>query len=97
MPTLFSLMHLSYDAPFYGQDVLSEDFKERAFMATYQDLGYYADGVLTVLSPVRRVQQFDVTQHDGWWFNEDPREEPAETVLREAQAFYQVANLKYSK
>ena len=93
MPTLFSLLHLSYEAPFSGQDILAEDFRERAFMATYQDLGYYADGVLTVLSPVRRVQQFAVTQHDGWNFDEVPLEETAQPQLREAQAHYQVINL----
>ena len=64
-------------------------------MATYQDLGYYADGVLTVLSPVRRIQQFDVVRHDGWQYEENPREEPSGAVLQEAQAFYQTANLAY--
>ena len=97
MPTLMSLLHFSYDAPFYGRDVLAEDFKERAFMATYQDLGYYADGVLTVLSPVRRIQQFSVTQHDGWIYEEEPLEQMQEGVLAEAQAFYQTANLAYKR
>ena len=95
LPTLFSLLHFSYEAPFYGQNVLDPSFRERAFMATYQDLGYYADGVLTVLSPVRRIQQFDVVRHDGWQYEENPREEPSGTVLQEAQAFYQTANLAY--
>ncbi|MBR6054330.1 MAG: sulfatase-like hydrolase/transferase [Bacteroidales bacterium] len=97
MPTLFSLLHLSYDAPFYGQDILSDDFKERAFMATYQDLGYFTDNILTVLSPVRRVQQFAAIRHDEWWFNEEPLAETAEKQLREAQAFYQVANLAHAR
>ena len=97
MPTLMSLLHFSYDAPFYGRDVLAENFKERAFMATYQDLGYYADGVLTVLSPVRRIQQFSVTQHDGWIYEEEPLEQMQEGVLAEAQAFYQTANLAYKR
>ena len=95
IPTLFSLLHFSYDAPFYGQDILSPEFKERAFMATYQDLGYYADGVLTVLSPVRRVEQYAVTQHDGWQYTEEPLSERDGAALREAQAFYQTANLAY--
>ena len=66
-------------------------------MATYQDLGYYADGVLTVLSPVRRFQQFAVTQHDGWEYDETLMEQHRDDVLREAQAFYQTANLAFSK
>ena len=97
VPTLLSLLHFSYEAPFYGRDVLADDFKERAFMATYQDLGYYSDGVLTVLSPVRRVQQFSVNQRDGWVYDETLMEDKADNVLQEAQAFYQTANLAFSK
>ena len=95
MPTLFSLLGFSYDSRFYGQDILSDDFRERAFMATYQDLGYYADGILTVLSPVRRIQQFSVSRSDGWEFSEEPMEVLDETVLKEAQAYYQTANLSF--
>ncbi|MBO4231372.1 MAG: LTA synthase family protein [Bacteroidales bacterium] len=97
IPTLLSLLHFSYDAPFYGKNVLADDFKERTFMATYQDLGYYSDGVLTVLSPVRRFQQFAVTQHDGWVYDEALMDQPREDVLQEAQAFYQTANLAFKK
>ena len=64
-------------------------------MATYQDLGYYADGILTVLSPVRRIQQFSVSRSDGWEFSEEPMEVLDETVLKEAQAYYQTANLSF--
>ena len=39
MPTLFSLLGMDYDSHFFGQDALSDDFRERAFVATYQDLG----------------------------------------------------------
>ena len=95
MPTLFSLLGFSYDSRFYGQDILSDDFRERAFMATYQDLGFYADGILTVLSPVRRIQQFSVSRLDGWTFKEEPMDVLDETVLKEAQAYYQTANLSF--
>lgn len=97
MPTLLAMLHFSYDAPFYGRDILSSDFKERAFMATYQDLGYYADGILTVMTPVCRVQQFSVEQYDGWHYTETLLDSTAEATLLEARAFYQVANLEYQK
>ena len=97
MPTLFKLLNFSYDSKFYGQDILDPDFKERAFMATYQDLGYFADGVLTVLSPVRMVRQFKIEQHDGWQYDETLAEAPYEKQLLEAQAFYQRANIDFSK
>ena len=94
MPTVFSLLHFSYDSKFYGQNILDSEYNQRAFMATYQDLGYYSDGVLTVLSPVRRVQQFDVTETSPWSHSETARETSDEALVKEAQAFYQTVNLQ---
>ncbi len=95
MPTLFSLLHFSYDSRFYGSDVLSPDFRERAFMATYQDLGFYADGVLTVLSPVCSVRQFEVTRSLDGSFVETLLGETEPITLKKAQAFYQTVNEMY--
>jgi Phosphoglycerol transferase and related proteins, alkaline phosphatase superfamily len=98
MPTVFSLLNFSYEAPFCGLDVLEEDFRERAFMATYQDLGYYADDVLTVLSPVRQVTQFSVdTVSSPWDYREEVLPEENAAVLKEAQAFYQTVNRSAGK
>lgn len=94
MPTIFSLLHFSYDSKFYGRDILAPDYNQRAFLATYQDLGYYSDDVLTVLSPVRRIRQFDVRETGPWSHTETPKETPADSLVREAQAFYQTVNLK---
>lgn len=94
MPTIFSLLHFSYDSKFYGRDILAPDYNQRAFMATYQDLGYYSDDVLTVLSPVRRIRQFDVRETGPWSHTETPKETQADSLVREAQAFYQTVNLK---
>ena len=58
MPTLFSLLGMDYDSWFYGRDILADDFRERAFVATYQDLGYLEEGRFTVLSPADRTEQF---------------------------------------
>lgn len=94
VPTLLQLLNFSYDSAFYGRDILAPDFRERAFMATYQDLGYYADGILTVLSPVRQVRQFAVTEAPDGRYTETPLDRPSAPQLREAQALYQTANLK---
>ena len=94
MPTVFSLLHFSYDSKFYGQNILDPEYNQRAFMATYQDLGYYSDDVLTVLSPVRRVQQFDVNETEPWCHSETPKETPVDSLVKEAQAFYQSVNLQ---
>lgn len=61
MPTLFSLLGMDYDSHFFGQDALSDDFRERAFVATYQDLGYLEGDVFTVLSPVNRAEQYRIS------------------------------------
>ncbi|MDE6569519.1 MAG: LTA synthase family protein [Alistipes sp.] len=58
VPTLLALLHFSYDSYFYGRNVLADDYVPRAFIATYQDLGYLENDVLTLLSPVRRVKQY---------------------------------------
>ncbi|WP_456312174.1 LTA synthase family protein [Pseudomonas shirazensis] len=60
MPTLFSLLHFDYQSKFFGQDVLKPDYKPRAFIATYQDLGLIKDNVLTILSPKQQVKQFQL-------------------------------------
>lgn len=62
MPTLFGLLHFDYQSKFYGQDVLKPEYKPRALIATYQDLGLIKDGVLTIISPRQRVKQFQLTQ-----------------------------------
>jgi len=94
MPTVFSLLHFSYDSKFYGQNILAPEYNQRAFMATYQDLGYYSDDVLTVLSPVRRVQQFDVASTEPWHHTETPKADSADSLVKETQAFYQTVNLQ---
>lgn len=91
MPTVFSLLHFSYSSPFYGQDILADDFRKRAFMATYQDLGYYSDDILTVLSPVRKIQQFKIERTEGWEYSEQLMDTTREDLLLQAQAYYQTS------
>lgn len=61
MPTLFGLLNFSYSSKFYGQDVLREEYKPRALIATYQNLGLIKDNVLTILSPKQQVKQFELS------------------------------------
>lgn len=60
MPTVLGLLHFSYRSKFIGQDVFREGYQPRALMATYQDLGYLQDSILTVLSPVRRIESYRI-------------------------------------
>ena len=47
MPTLLSLLNMSYDSHFYGRSIYDEGYVNRAFIATYQDLGYLEGDVFT--------------------------------------------------
>ena len=58
MPTVFGLLHFNYTSKFYGQNVFKSDYKPRAFIATYQDLGLIKDNILTIISPVKQIKQF---------------------------------------
>ncbi len=95
MPTVLTMLGLG-DAlpPFAGRDIFAADYRQRAFMATYQDLGYYEDGVLTVLSPVRKVRQYAVAHNPDGTTTETPLATPRPDLLRRAQAYYQSANLR---
>lgn len=61
MPTVMGLLNFDYQSKFYGQDVLQSDYKPRALIATYQDLGLIKDNVLTIISPKQRVKQFQLS------------------------------------
>ncbi len=61
MPTVMGLLNFNYQSKFYGQDVLQSDYKPRALIATYQDLGLIKDDVLTIISPKQRVKQFQLS------------------------------------
>ena len=94
MPTVFSLLRFSYDSQFYGQDIVGEEFCPRAFVATYQDLGYYCNDILTILSPVRSVRQYRCRRNSDGTYEEQPLRNPDLRYVREAQIYYQNANAK---
>ena len=92
MPTVLSQFVKPTKARFAGSDILSPRYRQRAFMATYQDLGYLENGRLTVLSPVRRVTQFRVVP-DAGGHREEPVSKPDSRQVRSAEAYYQYVNL----
>ncbi len=91
MPTLLDVAGIGYLSPFYGRSIFEADFTERAFVATYQDLGYLENECLTILSPVNRVRQLRIVPT-----KENPHALEAvgaidSTLLRHAVAYYQSA------
>ncbi len=92
MPTLLSMLHLHVQVRFAGTNVFSPTYSPRAFMATYQDLGYYERGHLTVLSPVRRVRQYSVKWMADGTTVEIPLKHADKQAAHKAQVWYQYVN-----
>jgi len=92
-PTLFSLMGWSYDSMFYGDDILSKKFKERAFIGNYQKLGLMKNGFLYVLTPDKKIHKYQIlhqTLNDVKYkeISEISDEEISETVSYYQSATY---------
>lgn len=86
-PTLLGLLGVDYDSKFFGYDLLRlPTGAERAFVATYQTLGYMRDGWLVTLWPKRVVK---LRRLDA----QAPAlsAEREEAMKREAISLYQVA------
>lgn len=82
MPTLFGLLNFNYQSKFLGQDVFTKEFQPKAYVATYQDLGFIKDNHLTIISPVRKVKQYSLVQQKNnlssefnLYFDENPLKE----------------------
>jgi phosphoglycerol transferase MdoB-like AlkP superfamily enzyme len=99
MPTLFGLLNFSYKSKFYGQDIFDATYEPRAFVATYQDLGMIKNNVLTVISPVRKVKQFqliskaipNVKEEFQSHFDEIPMTHLRNDLVKETIAYYQTS------
>ncbi len=110
MPTVFGLLNFSYQSKFYGQDVFLPEYKPRAFIATYQDLGLIKDNVLTIISPVKKVKQFQLISIPNTklkrgfnlLYEEKPMTKERKDLINETISFYQTSayllkNKKYQK
>ncbi|MBG6111397.1 phosphoglycerol transferase MdoB-like AlkP superfamily enzyme [Flavobacterium sp. CG_9.10] len=100
MPTLFGLLNFNYQSKFYGQDVLKSDYKPRAFIATYQDLGLIKDNVLTIISPKQKVNQFQLTLKKDQktapdfqiYYDQNPVIKERTDLVKETISYYQTAS-----
>lgn len=97
MPTVFGLLHFSYDSQFYGKDIFSADYQSKAFIATYQNLGYWKDTILTILSPVRKVEQYHVKQNNSYQFELTPINQIDSVLLKQAISNYQTISYESNK
>ncbi len=93
-PTLISLLGAKGVEHFFGQPLFDSDATPpRAFVSNYQELGYYKEGMLTVLSPKQKVATYRV----------DPVTFSAtfaplnEALLNEAIAYYQTGSRAFKQ
>lgn len=100
MPTVFGLLNFNYQSKFFGQDVLKAEYKPRALIATYQDLGMIRDNILTIISPKQQVKQFQLTLlpkegiEDDFqlYYDQKPLAKQREDLVNETISFYQTAS-----
>ena len=91
MPTLLSLLNMDYDSHFYGRSIFDPGYINRAFIATYQDLGYLEGDTFTILSPVRRYEQYRVVPTEANPHHLEPAEETDTTLVDRAVYYYQTS------
>jgi phosphoglycerol transferase MdoB-like AlkP superfamily enzyme len=87
-PTLLALLGVNYESHFFGQDILSDTFQERALIGNYQRLGVFENDQLTILAPVKKMSVINDPLHNEQSVPADPKKD---NVL-EAMALYQGAD-----
>ncbi len=95
-PTILDLMGAKGDDHFFGQALFEEaeaQITPRAFISNYQELGYYKNDTLIVLSPKQKTQAFKV---DPVTLESSPTSMDA-ALLNEAIAYYQTASRAFKK
>ncbi|MBK7558004.1 MAG: sulfatase-like hydrolase/transferase [Chitinophagaceae bacterium] len=91
-PTLLGLMNMNYTSRFLGYDIYKLPAgNERAFISTYQDLGYIKNGRLVILSPQKKIRMFNANMTTGL----NTPIITSDSLADEAIAWYQGASFLY--
>lgn len=90
LPTILGILGFDYTTKFFGQDVLNYP-ASRAFIATYQMLGYLKNNKLVILAPQKKPGVFDVSAK-----GQTPTEQFDAIIIDQAIAFYQTACQLYT-
>jgi phosphoglycerol transferase MdoB-like AlkP superfamily enzyme len=91
-PTILGLLGIDYDSAFYGVDVFQHR-PERAYVGTYELLGYLQPGRLVQLAPHRRVDTV-LPSHDRDQPQPPLPEDPAATL--QAVSDYETAAFRFT-
>ena len=91
-PTLLGLMNLNYTSRFLGYDIFNmTPGNERAFISTYQDMGYIKNGEMVILAPQQKVQMVKPDFLTGG----NTLIRSSDSLVNEAIAWYQGASFLY--
>eukprot|EP01012_Entosiphon_sulcatum_P026672 TRINITY_DN32149_c0_g1_i1.p1 TRINITY_DN32149_c0_g1~~TRINITY_DN32149_c0_g1_i1.p1 ORF type:complete len:235 (-),score=20.13 TRINITY_DN32149_c0_g1_i1:701-1315(-) len=91
-PTILGYLNFSYDSKFFGQDVFKmKNTDERAFISTYQSLGYIKNNKLVILDPNKKAATYkpDFTTGSAVTLPADQK------LIDEAISNYQMASYLY--
>lgn len=88
VPTILGLMNMNYPSKFFGYDIFKlEPGRERAFISTYQKLGYIKNDKLVILSPGKKAIVYNPDFKNG----SAVKLVPDSVLIKEAAAWYQTA------
>jgi len=91
-PTVLGILNMRYRSEFFGRDVLKPGpAPERAFISTYQKLGFITGDRLLVMGPKRRLDSYVVARADGSVAETAPREQDVADML----SYFQGASTLY--
>jgi phosphoglycerol transferase MdoB-like AlkP superfamily enzyme len=91
-PTILGLLNFSYQSKFFGYDIFKlEPGRERAFISTYQSLGYIRKDTLIILRPQRISDSFVPNFSDG----SAKLVQPDKQLTEDAITWYQTASYQF--
>lgn len=93
-PTILGYLNFSYQSKFFGHSVFHmEDGEQRAFISTYQSLGYIRDGKLVVLDPNKKLATYrpDFKTGGAVKIADD------NALTDQALSYYQLASFMYQR
>lgn len=87
-PTILGMLNMNYRSKFFGLDIFNSSAgKNRAFISTYQGLGYLTNNQLVVQSPVKTIHTYLPDFKTG----ENKETKINDSIVHQAIANYQVA------
>jgi phosphoglycerol transferase MdoB-like AlkP superfamily enzyme len=91
-PTLLGIMNINYASRFLGFDLYRTPIdRDRVFISTYQNMGFIKDNKLLILSPQKKIAQFQTDFSTGL-SNPTPL---SDELSKQAIAWYQGASFLF--